>query len=117
MYVTSLVTVSTEGLQPANVYVYSFVAAFVGSFGFSISAAAVPYSYSFSALSTVVPSSSTNLTLYLFFTADYVAMYIASHVTSSTAGLHPANVYVNSAVAALVGLTGFSISAAAVPYS
>ena len=65
----------------------------------------------------MVPSSSTNFTLYLFFVDVYVAVYTASFVTSSMAGLHPANVYVNSSVAAFTGSAGFTISAAAVPYS
>ncbi len=50
--------------QPAKVYVYSAVAAFSGSSGLTTSAAAVPYLYSAS-LITVVPSSSTNVTLYI----------------------------------------------------
>ena len=57
------------GLHPANVYVNSAVAALVGSAGFSIFVAAVPYSYSLGALRIVVPSSSTNFTEYLFLVA------------------------------------------------
>ena len=53
--------------------------------------------------------------MYLFFVASHFALYVAFPVTvSSTLGSHPANLYVYSAVFALVGLDIFGV---AVPYS
>ena len=117
MYTAFPVTSAIAGVQPENVYVYLSVGAFVGSVGFTMSFAEVPYSYSVAALSTVVPSSSTNLILYFFFAELYFAVYVTSPVTGPKAGSQPANVYVSDTVAALVGSFGFSISATAVPYT
>ena len=62
----SAVTSAIAGVHPANIYVYCCVDDFVGSAGLAMLAAGVPYSYSVAAFNTVVPSSSTKVTVYLF---------------------------------------------------
>ena len=63
LYVAFSVTSFIVGVHPANSYVYSSVASFVGFSGFTISSAFVPSSYSVASFSTVVPSSSTKVTV------------------------------------------------------
>ena len=102
MYVASLVTASTSGVQPANVYVYCPFAAFVGVVAPSY-VGVVPYT-TFSSVSSTVPSSFFHITVYLFTVLVYVAVYVASPVTTSTFGVQPSNVYVYCAFAAFVGV-------------
>ena len=45
-----------------------------------------------------------NVIKYLFTVCVYVAVYVAGHVTDTGLGVHPANVYVYSAVFAFVPL-------------
>jgi hypothetical protein len=61
VYVASSVTFATSGDHPANVYVYCVVAALVGSAG---AVGVSPYTTSLDCNS--VPSSSTNVIVYLF---------------------------------------------------
>ena len=98
LYVASHVTVSISGVHPANVYVYSAVAALLplACVGFT--------PYSTSVVSITVSSSFNHVIVYLFFVALNTALYVASHVTVSISGIHPTNVYVYSAVAALLPL-------------
>ena len=110
LYVASPVTAVTSGVQPLNLYVYCAVAGLLGSAG---ATGVAPYSYSAEA-STVVPSSSTNVTVYLFTVLLYVAVYVALPVTVATSGVQPANVYVYCAVAGLLGSAG---ATGVAPYS
>ena len=52
-----------------------------------------------------VPSSFSNIIVYCFFVASYVAVYVASPVTWLISGLQPANVYIYSSVSAFIGVS------------
>ena len=100
VYVTSSVTFTISLSQPINVYEYcSFDALSV----LPSNEGNVPYSYS----SFVSCPSTFHVTVYLFTVDVYVAVYVAAATTfSTTVGVHPANVYVNSASAFLLGSAG-----------
>ena len=102
MYVASSVAATTSGVQPANVYVYSAVASFVGT---TSVAGTLPSTTS--TVSSVSPSQFLNVIVYLTISvAVYVAVYVASPVTATISASQPANVYVNSSSASLVGSAG-----------
>ena len=88
VYVASPVTAVISGSQPLNEYAYCSSASFVGVA--PLYAGVAPYATSLSC--NTVPSSLTNLIVYLLTVDVYVAVYVASAVTEASSLSQSANV-------------------------
>ena len=84
LYVASPVTVAISWSHPANVYVYWTSASLVGVA--PLYSGSSPYSTSL--VCNSVPSSLTNLIIYLLKVDENSAMYVTSPDTLSMAGFH-----------------------------